>query len=317
MNEIQLPSASRFKNLRIGIITGGWSAEREVCLTGGQALYNLLAEKGHCVFVIQLDSVTDLASKLYSVELDLVLLSVTEDVPVQSFLEAKGIPYIGSGVLATSLSLDKGLVKRIVAYEGIPTPPFRNVSDFVDESTYLTEHPLPLIVKPCRCGCSRGMTVVYNRSDVKAAIVEAMSYDTTVLIEQFVSGYDATSVMLDREVLAIIQIQHDSTFYNYDTKSRGKPHYQTPPQFPVEVINALRNMSLKIGNVLDCRGLYRIDWIIRSEDLKPFFLEVNTLPYLPSGEIPATANYLGIDTYELILVLFERALLFRPKRPLH
>jgi D-alanine-D-alanine ligase len=225
-----------------------------------------------------------------------------EDGTVQGLLEVLGIPYTGSGVLASALAMDKAMSKRVLMAEGIKMP----AGVVVRRSKPLSAQdlgigsslPLPVIVKPCRQGSTFGVTVVNNIDELDAALVAGFAYDDTVLVEQMVFGTEITVPILgnsELDVLPIVEIVPQSGFYDYEAKyTPGATDEIVPARISAALTAEANRIAVRCHEVLGCRGMSRTDMIVTAEgDI--YTLEVNTIPGMtPTSLLPRAAEAAGI-----------------------
>ncbi|MFH0797368.1 MAG: D-alanine--D-alanine ligase [Candidatus Omnitrophota bacterium] len=286
---------------KVVVLSGGKSSEREISLRSGAAVAKSLKENGFEVVTL------DPADKRFAPRIleiaDVYSVFIAlhgpggEDGTIQGFLETLGFPYTGSGVLASSLALDKILAKRLFISAGLPTPPFCPPVFF------------PLVSKPARSGSTIGISIVKKEEDLEAALKEARRYDNQVLMEQYISGTEVTVSILGNEnprVLPSIEIVPASGFYDYQAKyAPGGSKHIIPPRLPEEWVSKTEEVVLKAHKLLGCRGLSRSEVIIDKEG-NPYILDVNTIPgFTETSLFPESARAAGISFNELTLKLIE------------
>ncbi|ABO50321.1 D-alanine--D-alanine ligase [Desulforamulus reducens MI-1] len=308
--------------LRIGVLCGGRSAEREVSLRSGEAVYQALMAAGYND-VVKIDVGYDLVEQLKGNEIQVAFLALHgkygEDGTIQGLLEMLDIPYTGSGVLASALAINKIATKKIFKMEGIPTPAFSVITKKEVEDKSLQEAALraikevgvPAVVKANTQGSTIGITFVHVKEKMAEAIESALKYDQDVLVEQFVAGTEVTASVLGNnspEALPLIEITSVTGVYDYQSKyTPGMSDHIIPPRLPQDIQEKIKELAIKSFLSLGCRGLGRIDFIIR--DNQPYALEVNTLPGMTATSLfPDAANYAGISFPELTDRLIKLAL---------
>jgi D-alanine-D-alanine ligase len=252
---------------------------------------------------------------------DVVLIALHgrggEDGTVQGLLELLGIPYTGSGVLASALAIDKAMTKRVLRGEGIPVPPdvvllrsTRPAANAVRRQTAAVVG-FPAIVKPNREGSTIGCTIVRDPEDLGSAIDEAFRHDDTVLIEQYLTGTEITVGLLgntDPVALPTIEIVPEGGFYDYRAKyAQGGSQHVIPARISGAAAGRARDYALRCHRALGCRGMSRVDMIV--VDDQPYVLEVNTIPGMtPTSLLPDAARAAGIPFGELLDRLIALAL---------
>lgn len=321
--------------MKIAVLMGGTSAEREVSLASGLAIVRALRERGHAVstvdtargFVpedaeggllpegVHAAPPTDLEGTLRPIELaeveevrgaDVAFLALHggagEDGTVQALLELAGIPYTGTGPLGSGIAMDKDVTKRLLRDSQVPTLPWRvaRAPDFAyDPDTIEDFVGYPLIVKPSRQGSSVGLAVVGAPEELRAAVEEAAKYDSEVMIERFARGRELTVGILGDQALPPVEIRPKKGIYDYHSKyTAGMTEYLCPAPLEEEIVALVQAYALRAFRVLKLRGYARIDFILAKEQL--FCLEANTLPGMTATSLlPKGAAAAGITFPEL------------------
>lgn len=297
------------KSLKIGVIAGGVSAEREVSLSTGKGIYESLSGSGYNTrFIDFKNNPVDISGQI-----DIAFIALHgkygEDGTVQGLLELLKIPYTGSGVLASAIAMDKIFSKKIFRNENILTPDYKEISSESllnmgeVKSSVCNKIGYPVIVKPNRGGSTIGVTIVDKEEKLQEAVKAALIYDRKVLIEKFISGKLLTvSVIGDKPVsLPIIEIRPKSGFYDYQAKyTSGYTDYIVPAKFNIETSNKISEIAEYCYQSLNCSGYARIDFIM-GNDKKVYTLEANTIPGMtPTSLVPKAANACGIS-YDLLV----------------
>jgi len=241
-----------------------------------------------------------------------------EDGTVQGLLDLLGIPYTGSGVLASALAMNKVMSKKLFRAEGIPTPDFCVIEGSESAPAFLEEWKagsspisMPCVVKPNEQGSTIGLTIVRRPEEMPAALDLAFKYDRTVLIEQFVEGIEITAALLgnrDPDVLPLIEIVPEGGFYDYERKyTPGATEEIVPARIPAAQAAIACDLAIRCHRALGCRGMSRVDMIVAGEQV--WVLEVNTIPGMtPTSLLPRAAAAAGISFPELVDHLIELAL---------
>ncbi len=295
---------------RIAVLMGGLSAEREVSLRTGQAVLKALLENGFDAVAIDVER--DLPQQLHEAAIEVAFIALHgrygEDGTVQGLLEMLQIPYTSSGVLASSMAMDKVVTKQILLYHEISTPGFLAYRAGDDEAAVF-EHcrHFPLVVKPAREGSTIGITIAQNQAELKAGLKEALKHDDLVLIEDFIQGDEVTVGVLNGESLPIIQVVPKSGFYDYKSKyTPGQTEYILPAPFEPVIYNRLQEAAVAACKALSCRGAARVDFMVRDREF--FCLEVNTIPGMTETSLlPKAAGKAGISFGELVMQILEDA----------
>jgi D-alanine-D-alanine ligase len=292
------------RNKRIGVLLGGPSAEREVSLNTGKGVLAALRERGLEAVAIDWQAGQDLSVLLRSERIEVVWNALHgtpgEDGTVQGLLECLGIPYTGSGVLASAAAMDKLVAKRLFAQGGVPTPAWYAL-DGEDAAARAAELGYPVVVKPAREGSTVGITIVKAEPDLDAAVAAARRCHGAPLLEAFIPGRELSVGVLDGQVLGTVEIRPKKGFYDYAAKYvTGDTEYLVPA--PVEPIieKAACAVGLAAYLALGCHGHARTDVRVDPEG-GCWVLEVNTLPGMTGTSLlPKIARHAGIEYGELV-----------------
>ncbi len=321
--------------MKIAVLMGGTSAEREVSLASGTAIVKALREKGHTVSTVdtatgcvpeeregellpggvhreppaalehRLDLI-DLAGLDELRRADLAFLALHggdgEDGTVQALLRLLGVPYTGSGPLGSGIAMDKDVSKRLLRDAQVPTLPWRVArapSFAYDPDTIEDLVGIPCVVKPSREGSSVGLHVVRERDALAAAVADAAKYDSEVMIERYAKGRELTVGILGDQPLPPVEIRPKKGIYDYESKyTAGMTEYLCPAPLDEEVTAELQMYALRAFKVMKLRGYARIDFILAQEQL--WCLEANTLPGMTATSLlPKGAAAAGIEFPEL------------------
>jgi D-alanine-D-alanine ligase len=310
---------------KVAVLMGGRSAEREVSLMSGSGVLKALQSKGvdaHAFDPAERD-LSELKRKGFKRCFIALHGRFGEDGTVQGALELLGIPYTGSGVMASSIAIDKVMTKRVWLAEGLPTPRYC----LLHQGSYTPEQVkavpddlgLPLIVKPAREGSSIGVVKVQGYSEMAGAVEQAAALDADVLCEQFISGDEVTCPVLGQDdgarALPVIRIVAPEGNYDYQNKYfTDDTKYLVPCGLPEAEEQAIQDIVLKAYRVLDCRGWGRLDVMIDAATRKPYLLEINTSPGMTGHSlVPMSARAAGISYEELCFQLLASAALDHEK----
>jgi D-alanine-D-alanine ligase len=306
---------------KVAVLMGGKSAEREVSLMSGAGVLKALQAKGidaHAFDPAERDLV-ELKRKGFKRCFIALHGRFGEDGTVQGALELLGIPYTGSGVMASAISIDKVMTKRVWLAEGIPTPRYTLLHRGAYEREQVIQVPddlgLPLIVKPAREGSSIGVAKVQGYSEMQAAVDAAAALDADVLCEQFIAGDEVTCPVLGTgegaRALPVIRIVAPEGNYDYQNKYfTDDTKYLVPCGLPEGEEAAIQELVVKAYRVLGCRGWGRIDVMIDAATRKPSLLEINTSPGMTGHSlVPMSARAAGISYEDLCLQLLADAAL--------
>ena len=302
---------------KVAVLMGGRSSEREVSLMSGQGVLDALRAQG--VDAYAFDPAEHDISALKTQGFDRCFIALHgrfgEDGTVQGALELLGIPYTGSGVMASSMAMDKIMTKRIWRFEGLPTPDWRMVSSSQETITAFEALGAPMIVKPARDGSSMGLTKVTDASQCAAAYALAAKFDDEVLCEQFIAGEETTCAVLGEgasaQALPVIRIVAPDGNYDYQNKYfTDVTQYHCPSGLPAEEEVRIQQIVEKAFRTLGCRGWGRADVMIRASDRQPFLLEINTSPGMTSHSlVPMAARAQGLSYEQLCLKILAAAAL--------
>jgi D-alanine-D-alanine ligase len=301
--------------VKVVVLMGGWSAEREVSLTSGRGIAAACRKLGHDVTEIDMDR--DVASALKAAAPDVVFNALHgtpgEDGSVQGLLDLMGLKYTHSGVTTSAIAIDKALTKRILVPNGIRMPEGRMVKS---ESLYAGDPmPRPYVLKPVNEGSSVGVAIVTDASnygnpigrDVKGPWHEFAE----LLAEPFIAGKELTVAVLGDEALAVTELQPKQGFYDYDAKyTDGLTVHVCPADLPAAITDACLKMALDAHRALGCRGTSRSDfrWDPAQGEAGLYLLEVNTQPGMtPLSLVPEQAKYRGISYEALVQMLIDAA----------
>lgn len=297
---------------KIGVLYGGMSAEREVSLRSGQAIYEALKRRGHQVVLVDVDQ--NIAEVLKKEKIELAYLALHgrygEDGCVQGVLEILQIPYTGASLLGSGLAMDKYLSKELLQGTEIPLAQH----DFLDlnqnkVAEFLTEYTWrgPVIVKPSREGSSVGMKIVKEEHELHSALQFAAQYDSRILIEDYLPGREFTVAVLDGQVLPVVEIKAGNEFYDYEAKyTKGKTEYLVPAPLSENLTESLQKFSLRVASRFDLLSLCRVDFILHQD--QPYFLEVNTLPGMTETSlVPKAAQAAGLSFEDLVEKILSTA----------
>jgi D-alanine-D-alanine ligase len=304
---------------KVAVLMGGKSAEREVSLMSGAGVLKALQSKGvdaHAYDPAERDLV-ELKRKGFERCFIALHGRFGEDGTVQGALELLGIPYTGSGVMASAISIDKVMTKRVWLSEGIPTPRYtllrRGAYQRDDVMRVADDLGLPVIVKPAREGSSIGVAKVTDRTAMEAAVDAAAVLDADVLCEQFVSGDEVTCPIIGTgdgaRALPVIRIVAPEGNYDYQNKYfTDDTKYLVPCGLPEGEEAAIQEIVVKAYRVLGCRGWGRIDVMIDAKTRQPSLLEINTSPGMTGHSlVPMSARAAGISYEDLCLQLLQGA----------
>ena len=290
------------KNKKIGVLMGGLSAEREVSLTSGAAVYQALCSRGYNA--VQVDVGRDVAQVLTRESIEVAFICLHgrygEDGTVQGLLEMMGIPYTGSGHLASALAMNKIFAKRIFQSAGLTVAQYRVIRRG-EQFSPNSEFSFPLVVKPSQEGSSVGVSIVKEAAAMQPALDCAFRYDEEILVEQFIKGREIQVGILEEKALGAIEIIPKNEFYDFEAKyTAGMAEHILPAPLPPDLYRNVLLQGEEAHRALGCSGYSRVDFLV-TESGDCYLLEVNTLPGMTSlSLLPEIAQGAGIGFEDLV-----------------
>ncbi|MGE5398968.1 MAG: D-alanine--D-alanine ligase family protein [Ignavibacteriales bacterium] len=329
-------------NIKIALLLGGTSPEREVSKSSGKSIYHALKRMGYNVRLIDpayginqpeneedyfADGDVSEISNRNCIEainstllddVDLAFLALHgkwgEDGTIQSLLELRGVKYTGSGVLASSLAMDKSMTKIMFQHYGVDTPKWFVVHHDDNDTDAVKEKiekllSYPCIIKPNDQGSTIGLTVCKSASEVADGVNLALKYSDTALIEEFIPGHEIAVAIVDKDALPVLEIRPKHNHYDYECKyTHGMSEYIVPAELPEDVTQKLQQQALLAFKSIGCKVYGRLDFRV-TEDFRTYCLEVNTLPGMTDTSlVPKMAKAMGVSFDELLEKLIKLAL---------
>jgi D-alanine-D-alanine ligase len=299
-------------SLKVAVVMGGPSAERDVSIQSGTGVMRALAALGHDAKSLDFDA--RFVDAIREIKPDVVFNALHgpggEDGTIQGILDWMHVPYTGSGVTACALSMDKHLTKKLLAAEGLPTPAW-DVFDLTGGTLPLLPGSLnlPLVVKPRASGSSAGVAIVRTHEAWSKVIIETAERTPEVLVEEFVPGREFSCGVLGEEALPVVEIVSTDEFYSYDAKYKpGGSRHLIPAPIDHDLTSRLQTLALSVHRLVGLRDYSRTDFIVTKEG-RPTILEVNALPGLtPQSLLPDEAQHAGIGYEALVERLLQYAL---------
>jgi D-alanine-D-alanine ligase len=300
---------------RVGVLMGGFGAEREVSLRTGDGVSEALEERGHDVVRLVWDAERPRVDELVrAAQPEVVFLALHgrggEDGCVQGLLELMGVPYTGSGVLASALAMDKLKAKEMFRLHNVPTPPYyvATRADLGDIDAVHGSFGFPAVVKPRREGSSVGLSKCDSLADLRPALERALAYDSHVLVERFVKADEVHVGVLDGRVLGAIEVVPREGLFDYRAKyTPGLTETICPPRLPATRLRGVMNLAERAVRSLGCTGACRVDLLVTQGE-NEYVLEVNTLPGMTATSLlPKIAAAAGIDYGSLCEAILESA----------
>lgn len=302
---------------RIGVLAGGISAEREVSLRSGKAVFNALNNKGYnVVFLDVQENVCELIKK-EKIEIAFLVLhgGWGEDGGIQGLLEVMKIPYTGSNVMASALAMDKEASKKMFIYHGLSVPQFIVLQKEIFEKSNLEDiqnfvnFPLPWVVKPATEGSSIGVDIVKVPEKISNALRIVYNYGERAIVERYTKGKEIQIGILGDKILGGVEVRPSLEFYSYEAKyTAGLTQYILPPEVDEETYERLKLAGLKAHQALGCSGASRVDLIL-DDNNNIYVLEVNTIPGMTETSLlPKIAAMYGLDFTALVEEILKLAI---------
>ncbi|MFQ5469783.1 MAG: D-alanine--D-alanine ligase [Gammaproteobacteria bacterium] len=293
---------------KVAVLMGGQSAEREISLKSGNAVYQALRRRGVDAHALDVDA--GIIDKLSTGNFNRAFIMLHgrggEDGVIQGVLETMGISYTGSGVLGSALGMDKLRSKMIWQSEGLPTPDYSVIHGQDDFDKTVAKIGFPFVIKPVNEGSSIGMSKVTGAEEFPSAYERAVQYDCVVMAEKWIEGAEYTTAILGDAALPMICIKTPRTFYDYEAKyNSNKTNYICPCGLDAVFEEKLKTLSLQAFQSVGCSGWGRVDMML-DKDQQPWLIEVNTVPGMTDHSlVPMAAKAAGIDFDELVLQILE------------
>ncbi len=308
--------------MKIGVLIGVKSTEKEIAMKTAKNIISALKVKGYEFCEIPIDE--NIVENIKREKIDVAIISAHglygEDGTIQGLLELLGIPYVGSGVLASALALNKVMAKKIFLFHKIPTPKWVEISkkdmetkDLEKILENIKELKKPWIVKPSNQGSTIGLSVANNKDELIKALEYAFKFDQYILIEEFIRGKEITASIYDVEntiCLPLIEIIPKTGFYDYQTKyTPGLSEHIIPARLSEETYKKAQELGVLAHQALGCRHHSRVDMIVEEDTQNIYVLEVNTIPGMTETSLyPESAKAFGIEFPDLIDSFIKSAL---------
>jgi D-alanine-D-alanine ligase len=300
---------------KVGVLFGGRSAEREVSIMSGTGVLQALQSMG--IDAHGFDPAERSLAELAAEKFDRVFIALHgrygEDGSLQGALEQLGIPYTGSGVMASAVAMDKITTKKIWLQHGLPTPKYAVLTPDTDLAQVAATLELPLFVKPPHEGSTIGITKVTKAGELKTAYDLASQFDEEVLVEEFVAGRELTVTVLGRgktaRALPIVEIVAPQGNYDYQNKYfTDDTKYYCPAQVDEATTAEIQRIAVDAFNAIGCEGWARVDVLLRASDNKPFLLEANTAPGMTGHSlVPMAGRAIGLEYADLCVEILRTA----------
>lgn len=296
---------------KVAVLYGGWAAERPVSLKSGAAVLKALQDSGVDAHGIDVDRniIKILQEGGFDRVFNILHGAGGEDGVLQGALEILGLPYTGCGVMASAISMDKLMTKRVWAGAGLPTPAYRVLTADSDFAAVVAELGLPLMVKPATEGSSIGMSKVKLAEELEGAYRKAAECSAVVIAEQWVTGAEYTAGMVAGESLPLIRLEVPGEFYDFEAKYiSNDTRYHCPCGLAVTEEKAMQQLARQAFDAVGGRGWGRVD-MMRDQQGRAWLIEVNTNPGMTDHSlIPMGARAVGLDFNALVVRILETTL---------
>ncbi|MCR6513956.1 MAG: D-alanine--D-alanine ligase [Clostridium sp.] len=299
--------------MKVGVIMGGISSEREISLKSGNSILENIDRNKYDVCGIVIDKKEDIIHKVLEEKIDFALLALHgqfgEDGTVQSVLQALDIPYSGCGPLSSAACMDKDMTKSLLKVAGIRTAEWINLRSY-EELDYKEIEKLgyPVVIKPTHGGSSVATFIIKSKEEVENAVKEAFKWDTEVMIEKFIKGEEITCPVLQNEMYPVVAIKPNAEFFDFEAKYKDGGSDEYVIELEEKLHEEVLDMTLKTFRALKCSVYARIDFII-TEDKVPYLLEVNTLPGMTKNSLfPKSAAGKNLSYAGLVDKIIEESL---------
>ncbi|MGN0143424.1 MAG: D-alanine--D-alanine ligase [Clostridium sp.] len=294
--------------MKIGVIMGGISSEREISINSGKSIVENINKDKYEVESIVIDKKEDIVTKVKGIDFALLALhgQFGEDGTVQSVLQTLGIPYSGCGPLSSAMCMDKDVTKSILQAANIRTAPWINLSknDSIDYKA-INELGYPVVVKPTHGGSSVATFIVKEEKEIEHCVAEAFKWDNEVMIEKFIKGDEITCPVYGDKMLPVIAIKPKAEFFDFTSKYQDGGAEEVVVELEKDLHEEVEKMALATYKALKCEVYSRVDMIVTS-DGTPYILEVNTLPGMTKNSlIPKSAAAANISFPELIDMIID------------
>lgn len=295
--------------MKIGVLMGGISSEREISLLSGNEVVNNLDKNKYEVVPIIIDSKVEIYDKVKDIDFAFIALhgAFGEDGTVQALLEGIGIPYSGCNVLTSALCMNKKQAKRIMRDSGLTVAKDISIKNNCYDIESIESLGYPMVVKPNSGGSSIGTFIVKDRNELIDAIKEAFKFDNELLVEEYIKGEEYTIPLLNGQVFPILQIKASSTFFDYKSKYFDEKTKEEVVKLSPELESKMEAIAKKCWDIFDCKAYVRVDIIVSSG--VPYVLELNTAPGMTKGSLfPRSAKGANMEYSELLDKIIEYSL---------
>ena len=299
--------------MKVGVIMGGISSERDISIQSGQSVVNTLDKNKYEIVPIVIDKKEDIIEKVKGIDFALLALhgKFGEDGTVQAVLQTLEIPYSGCDSLSSAICMDKDTTKKILKSCDIRTAEWYNVTS-VDEIDYdlIENMGYPVVIKPNSGGSSVATFIIKSKEEVENAVVEGLKWDTEVMIEKYIKGDEITCPILDGRMLPVLAIKPNSEFFDFTSKYQDNGADEFIIELEENLHKEVEDMALRTYKALKCSVYGRVDMIV--SDGVPYVLEVNTLPGMTKNSLfPKSATGVDISFSKLLDIIIEKSMSLR------
>lgn len=296
--------------MKIGVIMGGISSEREISLQSGESMVKYLQDTKYEVVPIIIDNKEDIFEKIKGIDFALLALhgKFGEDGTVQAVLQTLGVPYSGCDALSSALCMDKDLTKKVLQASGVRIAKWFNVRS-INDINYgkIKEMGYPVVIKPNNGGSSVATFIIHQEEEVEKAVLEGLKWDNEVMIEEYIKGDEITCPILDGELYPILAIKPKASFFDYTAKYADGGADEFIVELEENLEKEVEKMALECWKALKCSVYARVDMIVR--DGIPYILEINTLPGMTKNSLfPKSAAGKGVSFSRLLELIIEKSL---------
>lgn len=296
--------------MKVGVIMGGISSEREISLKSGKSVLEHLNKEKYEIIPIVLDEKSDIINKVKGIDFALLILhgKFGEDGTVQSVLQTLDIPYSGCNALSSAICMDKDITKKILDWGGVRTAKWLTVKSLEDiDYNKIQNIGYPVFVKPNSGGSSVATRFIECKEDIAGAVEEALKYDNEVMIEEYIEGDEITCPILDGKMLPVLAIKPKGKFFDIESKYEDGGADEFIINLEANLNKEVEEMALRTYELLKCSVYARVDMLVKNNI--PYILEVNTLPGMTSNSLfPKSAAGVNINFSKLLDLIIENSI---------
>ena len=296
---------------RVAVLMGGQSAEHEISIRSGRAVWTALIQKGYDAIPLEVDS--SVVGRLREARGQIAFIALHgpggEDGTIQGMLEVLRIPYTGSGVQACAVAMDKAMTKVLLKQSGMPVPRGFVVEECDRRKPLPGGFKVPLVVKPVSQGSTLGITIVRKSRDLQKGLDAAFAYGPSALIEEYIAGRELTVGILNDQPLPVVEIIPRGGFYDFAAKyTPGATVYKAPAPLPGRTVKLLQALALQAHHRLGCKGATRVDFRLDRKG-RPFLLEINTVPGMTETSLlPMAAKAARLSYEDMVEAILQSAI---------